>query len=104
MHIKQTFKTNCFSDVTSQTEKASKQNIISKLNFESDEDALPFYALPPRTLLQIYNCTKHDEKMGFCKNRLYYISSRLEVINYWCNYILITILYLFIFMFVLVSS
>ncbi|CAH2066508.1 unnamed protein product, partial [Iphiclides podalirius] len=58
--------------------KSIKQNLISKLNFECDEDADPFYSLPPRTLLQIYNCTKHDERMGFCKNRLYYMSSRLK--------------------------
>ncbi|XP_013133846.1 PREDICTED: uncharacterized protein LOC106099749 isoform X2 [Papilio polytes] len=55
----------------------SKLKLISKLNL-SEEDALPFSKLPTRSLLQIYNCTKSDEKMGFCKNRLYYISSRLK--------------------------
>nr|NP_001299115.1 uncharacterized LOC106127710 [Papilio xuthus]BAM19865.1 mitochondrial transcription termination factor [Papilio xuthus] len=57
---------------------ASKVKLISKLNFLSEEDALPLYKLSTRSLLQIYNCTKYDEKMGFCKNRLYYISSRLK--------------------------
>lgn len=50
------------------------------MNFESTEDALPFFKLPTKTLLLIYKAIKSDESNGFCKNRLYYISNRLKVI------------------------
>ncbi|XP_068620888.1 transcription termination factor, mitochondrial isoform X1 [Battus philenor] len=57
---------------------ASKHKLISKMNFLCTEDALPFYKLSTLTLLRIHNTTQQDDRMGFCKNRLYYISSRLK--------------------------
>ncbi|CAK1603306.1 unnamed protein product [Parnassius mnemosyne] len=57
---------------------SSKTKLISLLNFECKEDAAPFSKLSHRTLLQIYKHTKDDERKGYCKNRLYYISSRLN--------------------------
>uniref|UniRef100_A0A2A4JB43 Transcription termination factor, mitochondrial n=1 Tax=Heliothis virescens TaxID=7102 RepID=A0A2A4JB43_HELVI len=58
---------------------SSKARIVLGLNFQSPEDAVPFYKLPVKTLVHIHNTTKEDVKKGFCKNRLYYISSRLKV-------------------------
>ncbi|KAJ8726257.1 hypothetical protein PYW07_000955 [Mythimna separata] len=58
---------------------AYKAKIVLALNFQSAEDALPFYKLPVRTLIHISKVTKDDESKGFCKNRLYYIASRLKV-------------------------
>ncbi|XP_023954721.2 transcription termination factor, mitochondrial [Bicyclus anynana] len=57
---------------------ASKIRIIKDLNFQSDDDALPFYVLPIKTLLQIYKITKKDEECGYCKNRLYYIAEKIK--------------------------
>ncbi|XP_075992139.1 mitochondrial transcription termination factor [Anticarsia gemmatalis] len=57
----------------------SKARVISALNFQSAEDALPYYKLPIKTLVHIYKTTKNDEWNGFCKNRLYYIASRIKV-------------------------
>lgn len=62
----------------------SKAKIILSLNFKSAEDALPFYKLPVRTLIHIYKTTKDDEHKGFCKNRLYYIASRIKVMIVHC--------------------
>ncbi|CAG4990595.1 unnamed protein product [Parnassius apollo] len=56
----------------------SKTKLILLLNFECKEDAVPFHKLSHRTLLQIYKRTKDDEQKGYCKNRLYYLSSRLN--------------------------
>ncbi|XP_022820665.1 transcription termination factor, mitochondrial isoform X4 [Spodoptera litura] len=68
---------------TKTTEKsglnATKAKIILALNFQSAEDALPFYKLPLKTLIHVLKITKNDESKGFCKNRLYYIASRLKV-------------------------
>ncbi|XP_026757458.2 transcription termination factor, mitochondrial [Galleria mellonella] len=55
-----------------------KDKIISLLNFQTAEDALPFYKLPIKTLLHVYKTTKNDENNLYCKNRLYYISSQLN--------------------------
>ncbi|CAB3231176.1 unnamed protein product [Arctia plantaginis] len=57
----------------------SKAKLILSLNFKSAEDALPFYKLPMKTLIHIYQTNKNDEAKGFCINRLYYISSRIKV-------------------------
>lgn len=57
----------------------SKEKVIKELNFLSEKDATPFYKLPLKSLLQIYKTTKNDVEKGFCKNRLYYISQRIEV-------------------------
>ncbi|XP_026737792.1 transcription termination factor, mitochondrial [Trichoplusia ni] len=57
----------------------SKAKIVLALNFQSPEDTLPFYKLPIRTLIHIYKVTKDDESKGYCKNRLYYIASRIQV-------------------------
>ncbi|CAD0196252.1 unnamed protein product [Chrysodeixis includens] len=57
----------------------SKAKIVLALNFQSPEDTLPFYKLPLRTLIHIYKVTKDDESKGHCKNRLYYIASRIQV-------------------------
>ncbi|KAH9645173.1 hypothetical protein HF086_005718 [Spodoptera exigua] len=67
---------------TKTTEKngfnATKAKIILALNFQSAEDALPFYKLPVKTLIHVLKVTKNDESKGHCKNRLYYIASRLK--------------------------
>lgn len=62
----------------------SKAKIVLALNFQSPEDTLPFYKLPIRTLIHIYKVTKDDESKGYCKNRLYYIASRIQVITIKC--------------------
>ncbi|XP_045459299.1 transcription termination factor, mitochondrial [Melitaea cinxia] len=67
--------------LTECTEKdidTSKEKVIKELNFLSEKDATPFYKLPLKSLLQIYKTTKNDVEKGFCKNRLYYISQRIE--------------------------
>lgn len=61
------------------SDDAPKLRIIKGLNFKSDEDALPFYKLPVKTLLLIYKTTRKDEENGHCKNRLYYIADRIKV-------------------------
>ncbi|KAF9812042.1 hypothetical protein SFRURICE_021399 [Spodoptera frugiperda] len=58
---------------------ATKAKIILALNFQSAEDALPFYKLSLKTLIHVLKVTKNDESKGYCKNRLYYIASRLKV-------------------------
>ncbi|CAG9784517.1 unnamed protein product [Diatraea saccharalis] len=55
-----------------------KEQIISKMNFQTVQHAEPFYKLPVKTLLHIYKVTANDEKHGYCKNRLYYVSSKLK--------------------------
>ncbi|KAI5641572.1 transcription termination factor, mitochondrial isoform X1 [Phthorimaea operculella] len=60
------------------SDSIAKFKLISKLNFVSNEDAMPFTKLPFRTLLHIYKVTKNDEKNGYCKNRLYYIADRIK--------------------------
>ncbi|CAH2988619.1 unnamed protein product [Chilo suppressalis] len=55
-----------------------KEQIITKMNFQSTEHAIAFYKLPIKTLLHLYNVTRNDEKHGYCKNRLYYVSSKLK--------------------------
>ncbi|CAH2231404.1 jg27710 [Pararge aegeria aegeria] len=57
---------------------ATKLNLVKDLNFKTDNDALPFYKLPVKTLLHIYKTTKKDEENGYCKNRLYYIADRIK--------------------------
>ncbi|CAH0726611.1 unnamed protein product, partial [Brenthis ino] len=59
-------------------EDAYKEKIIKSLNFHSEKDAIPFYNLPHKSLLQIYNTTKKDKDSGFCENRLYYIAHRIQ--------------------------
>uniref|UniRef100_A0A1E1WRW3 Uncharacterized protein n=1 Tax=Pectinophora gossypiella TaxID=13191 RepID=A0A1E1WRW3_PECGO len=56
----------------------SKSRLISGMNFESSNHALPFTKLPIRTLLHIYKTTKNDHKNNYCKNRLYYIAHRIK--------------------------
>lgn len=56
-----------------------KARLINELNFESKEDALPFYKLPYRTLLHVQKVTKNDVLKGYCKNRLYYIAQKIQV-------------------------
>ncbi|KAJ2953536.1 hypothetical protein O0L34_g1138 [Tuta absoluta] len=60
------------------SDSIAKWQLISKLNFASKEDALPFSKLPYRTLLHIYKVTMNDEKNGYCKNRLYYIAGHIK--------------------------
>ncbi|XP_059059371.1 transcription termination factor, mitochondrial-like isoform X2 [Achroia grisella] len=55
-----------------------KEKIISLLNFQTKDDASPFYKLPIKTLLHVYKTTKIDDANLYCKNRLYYISSQLN--------------------------
>lgn len=55
-----------------------KEKIIRLMNFRSAEDAEPFYNLPMKILMHIHIVTQNDEKNGFCKNRLYYLSSRIN--------------------------
>lgn len=65
----------------------NKKKIIDQLNFKSEDDALPFFNLPVKSLLQVYKTTKNDEEKRFCTNRLYYLSDRLEVCvtNFYLN-------------------
>ena len=67
---------------------ATKAKIVLGLNFQSPDDALPFYKLPVKTLYHIYKTTKSDESKGFCQNRLYYIASRLKVLYNLYNFIM----------------
>lgn len=57
----------------------SREKLITQLNFANVEDAKPFYKLPTKTLVHIYQTTKNDNQNGHCSNRLYYIAERLEV-------------------------
>ncbi|XP_063376117.1 transcription termination factor, mitochondrial isoform X1 [Cydia fagiglandana] len=56
----------------------SKEKLISQMNFTSEEHARPYYKLPVKTLLHIYQTTKNDSKNGFCNNRLYYIANKIK--------------------------
>ncbi|XP_045764627.1 transcription termination factor, mitochondrial isoform X1 [Maniola jurtina] len=56
----------------------SKAKLIKDLNFQSDDEARPFYKLSVKTLLHIYKTTKKDEECGYCKNRLYYIADHIK--------------------------
>ncbi|XP_063617762.1 transcription termination factor, mitochondrial [Cydia splendana] len=56
----------------------SKEKLISQMNFSSEEHARPYYKLPVKTLLHIYQTTKNDSKNGFCNNRLYYIANKIK--------------------------
>lgn len=58
----------------------SKNKIIQQMNFKCDEDARPFYKISESSLLMILKITKLDERRGFCKNRLYFIADKIQVI------------------------
>ncbi|KOB74688.1 Mitochondrial transcription termination factor, partial [Operophtera brumata] len=57
----------------------TKARIILSLNFKSTDDSLPFFGLPLKQLVQIQKTTKNDKREKFCENRLYYISSKINV-------------------------
>ncbi|XP_038220717.1 transcription termination factor, mitochondrial [Zerene cesonia] len=66
------------SEHTKAESTCDKSKLISKLNLQSEKHAEPFYKLPIKTLSIIYKTTKSDEKHGYCRNRLYYISSQIK--------------------------
>ncbi|KAM3959033.1 mitochondrial transcription termination factor [Aphomia sociella] len=72
------FRTKASIENNAKGTDTHKEKIISLLNFEAKEDALPFYKLPVKTLLHVYKTTKNDKDNAYCKNRLYYLSSRLN--------------------------
>ncbi|CAG4968193.1 unnamed protein product [Colias eurytheme] len=70
--------TDTLSEHTKADFISEKTKLISKLNLQSEKHAEPFYKLPIKTLSTIYKTTKRDEKNGYCRNRLYYISSQIK--------------------------